>query len=173
MINIKDLIFGIAIFILSLFVGIYGISTLYGESPAYEDYCPANLINQSVCESEGGVWANNTQIVQDRDGNVKAISVGGGYCQYDYTSCQEEWDNAQEEYYRKVFFTALPLGIFMIFLGAYVFGLESVGAGLMFGGVGSIIYGTGMYWRFTDDLLKFLISLIGLIILIAFAYWFN
>jgi len=173
MVSIKNLIFGVAIFVLTMFVGIYGISTLYGESPIYDDYCPTNIINKSTCDNESGVWINNTQFVQDGEGNVKQVIVGEGYCQYDYTSCQKELENAQEKYYRKVFIAALPLGIVIIFLGAVVFGLESVGAGLMIGGVGLIVYGTGAYWRFTDDWLKFLLSLIGLIVLISGAYWFN
>ena len=171
-INLRNIIFGIAIFVLTIFVGIYGISTLYGEAPAYDKYCPNNLINQSLCESNGGVWVNNSQVVADVSG-PKTIPVGGGYCQYDYTPCQKSWDDAQEKYYKKVFLTALPLGILVIFLGAAVFGLESVGAGLMLGGVGIMIYGTGIYWRFTNDLMKFLISLVGLVVLIWFAYWFN
>src|SRR3989344_1987455 len=108
MINLKNLIFGVAIFILTIFVGVYGISTLYGESPSYDNYCPNNLINQSVCESEGGEWINNTQIVQDERGTLKPVPIGGGYCQYDYTPCQKSWDDAQEKYYKKVFITSLP-----------------------------------------------------------------
>ncbi len=173
MINVRNIIFAIAIFILTLFVGIYGISTLYGESPQYDDYCPINIFDETSCENEGGSWVNNTQAVSDSRGEIKQIPVSGGFCQYDYTVCQDELESAQEKYYRKVFFTALPLGIVIILVGALVLGLESVSAGLMLGGVGMILYGTGAYWRFTDDWLKFLLSLAGLIILIWAAYWFN
>ncbi|MEK6884845.1 MAG: hypothetical protein AABY22_34755 [Nanoarchaeota archaeon] len=174
MINIKNLLLGIAIFILTIFVGIYGISTLYGESPEYDDYCPSNIhINQSICESEGGVWINNSQIVSDVRGAVKTIPAEGGSCNYDYTPCQKEWEDAQEKYYKKVFLTALPIGIVIIIAGALIFGLEVVGAGLMAGGLGIIIYGTGQYWRFTDDWLKFILSFVGLIIVVWLAYYWN
>ena len=173
MVSIKNLIFGIAIFILAMFVGVYGISTLYGVSPMYDDYCPNNLINQTVCETNNGVWINNSQLVTDSNGGVRTVPVKGGYCQYDYTPCQKELEDAQKSYYKKVFLTSLPFGILVIILGATTFGLESVGAGLMAGGVGMMVYGTGAYWRFTDDWMKFLLSLIGLILIIAFAYWFN
>lgn len=173
MVNIKNIIFGLAIFILTMFVGIYGISTLYGEEPMYEDYCPVNLINQSMCESEGGDWLNNTQYVADTGGNLKPIVVEGGYCNYDYTSCQNELETAQKKYFKKVFLTSLPVGVILIFAGASLFALESVGAGLMIGGVGMLVYGTGQYWRFTDDWMKFVLSLVGLVLIIWFAYWFN
>src|SRR3989344_2564316 len=127
MINIKNIIFGITIFILTIAVAVYGISTLYGESPKYDDYSP----------------------------------------------CQKEFEAAEKVYYKKVFLTALPLGIIIIIAGALIFGLEFVGAGIMAGGVGIIIYGVINYWRFTDDWLKFILSLIGLIIVIWFAYYAN
>lgn len=171
--DLKGIVLGIAIFIMTIFVGVYGISTLYGESPAYEKYCPTNLINQSMCENEGGVWINNTQLVIDNRGATKAVAVEGGYCNYDFTSCQKEFDDAQRGYNKKVFITALPLGIGVIALGALVFGLEAVGAGLMAGGVGIMIYGAGSYWRYTDDWLKFLLSLAGLVVVIWMSYYFN
>jgi len=173
MINLKNIIFGIAIFILTMFVGIYGLSTIYGESPKSEDYCPYNLINQSICESEGGVWTNNTQVFSDSRGEVKAVPVGGDYCQYDYTPCQKEFEAAEKVYFKKIFLTALPLGVVIILGGALIPALESVSAGLMLGGTGMVVYGTGMYWRFTDDWMKFVLSLAGLVILIYAAYWFN
>ena len=173
MLNLKNIIFGIAIFILTIFVGIYGLSTLYGESPKYGDYCPENLYNQTTCENEGGVWIDNTQLVADTRGNVKPVPVEGGYCQYDYTPCQKNFEDAEEKYFRKIFLTALPLGIMIILAGALISGLESVSAGLMLGGVGMIVYGTGTYWRFTDDWVKFVLSLAGLVVLIWAAYWFN
>tara|TARA_Y100000034_G_C6749373_1_gene332976 strand:+ start:263 stop:556 length:294 start_codon:yes stop_codon:yes gene_type:complete len=84
-----------------------------------------------------------------------------------------EHESAQEKYSKNLFLIALPLGIVIIALGAFVFGLESVGAGLMGGGVGIILYGVGAFWRFADDWLKFILSLIGLVAVIGLAYWFN
>tara|TARA_Y100000294_G_C8508545_1_gene317738 strand:- start:113 stop:313 length:201 start_codon:yes stop_codon:yes gene_type:complete len=43
----------------------------------------------------------------------------------------------------------------------------------MGGGVGIILYGVGAFWRFADDWLKFILSLIGLIAVIILSYWFN
>ena len=173
MINIKNLVLGIAIFILTMFVGIYGISTLYEKAPEYNNYCPYDLNTAEKCVAEGGQWVNNTQVAIDNRGAPKTVPAEGGYCQYDYSVCQKEFDNAQEKYHRKVFFVAIPLGVVIIALGALVFGLETVGAGLMAGGVGIIIYGVGGYWQYTKDWLKFVISLAGLIAVIWLAYYAN
>jgi hypothetical protein len=176
MVDIKNIVLGIAIFLLTLFVGIYGLSTLHGDTPEYDDYCPSNIhINSTICESEGGVWINNTQLAYDSRGESKPIAIPaeGGSCQYDYTLCQKEWDDAQEKYYKKIFLTGLPLGIIVIALGALVFGLESVGGGLMAGGIAILIYAAGSYWRFADDVLKFILSLAGLVIVVWLTYYWN
>ncbi|MEK6895206.1 MAG: hypothetical protein AABX48_01675 [Nanoarchaeota archaeon] len=169
---IKNLVIGIAILILTVAVGVYGISTLYGKAPTYEKYCP-NLINQTVCESNGGDWIDNTQLVTDAQGSTKPVPIGGGYCQYDSTPCQKNYDDANRAYQRNVFFIALPLGVIIIALGAVIFGLESVGGGLMAGGVGIILYGIQGFWQYADDWLKFALSLVGLVVVIWLAYWFN
>ncbi len=167
--KIKNFVIGFAIFLLTLFVGIYGINTFYGKGPDYMDFCPTFIENESACVGAGGTWApyqTSAEIVN----SPKPI---GGYCQYDYTNCQKEFDAADEKYWRDVFFIALPLGIIVIGVGALVFGLESVGAGLMFGGVGIMVYGVGGFWRFAQDWLKFSLSLIGLLILIWLGYRLN
>jgi len=174
MINIKNIVLGMAIIVLTMFVTIYGINTFY-ERPEYKDFCgefkTAEIINdQDRCEEIGGQWADyNT-------GDVRREALNGellkGFCDRDYT-CRQNYDSAMEKYSKNIFLIALPLGILIIFLGAYLFSLEAVGAGLMGGGVGTLIYGSGGYWRYADDRLKFVLSLVGLVALIFFAYKFN
>jgi hypothetical protein len=166
--NIKNLIFGIAIFILTLSVGIYGINTLYGSSPKYEKYCP-NIMNEKECIDFGGTW-NGYNL--DNTTLATYPEKFGGYCDI-YTNCQVNYDNSRRDYTRMVFFIAIPLGIIVIIAGAIIFGLPSVGAGLMAGGIGIILFGVGGFWEFADDWLKFVLSLIGLIIVIFFSYYLN
>ena len=172
MISIKNLSFGIAIFLLTLFIGIYGINTFYSKGPDYNDFCPMYLGNQTACVSAGGSWVNGTSIGSGRPIETgKPVPVEGSYCDYDYTACQRNFEVAEEKYWKTTFIIALPLGIIIIAVGALVFGLEFVGAGLMFGGVGIIIYGVGGFWRFAQDWLKFSLSAVGLVVLIYLAYW--
>lgn len=166
--SLKNVVMGIAIIILTISVAVYGINTFY-NSPEYRDFCgefkTAEIINNSEsCEAIEGQW----------NPNIGPRPVGGteGYCDRDFT-CREEYEDAREKYSRTLFLITLPLGIAIIALGALVFGLEAVGAGLMGGGVGIILWGVGGFWRFADDWLKFLLSLIGLVILIWLAYYFN
>jgi hypothetical protein len=169
MAKVKDIVFGAVIFLLTLFVGIYGINTFYGKSSNYDDYCPMYLGNETSCIEKGGNWVptNGESIAP------KPVEVRAGYCDYDYTSCQQNFEKGQEKYWRGTFLIALPIGIIIILIGALIFGLEFVGAGLMLGGLGILIYGVGGFWRFAQDWLKFSLSLVGLVILIYFAYWYN
>jgi hypothetical protein len=166
----RNLVLGIAIFILTIFVGIYGINTFYGKAPQYNDYCP-NLQPQNPvdCAAANGTWSNYTN-----EPGVPAAKYAGpsGSCDI-YTYCQKQLENAEKPYYKGIFMIAIPLGIIIIALGLLIFHLEAVGLGLMAGGVGIIIYGAGSYWRFADDMVKFVLSLLGLVMVILLAYYFN
>lgn len=168
----KNFVIGIAILILTMFVVVYGINTFY-EKPSYEDFCgefkTQEIINtEEICSEIGGKWTayEGVKPIEEKELTVE------GYCDRDYT-CRQEYEDALEKHARYVFFVSIPLAILIIALGAFVFSLNSVGIGLMFGGVGTLIYGAGGYWRYSENLLKFIISLIGLIVLIFLAYWFN
>jgi len=167
--SLKNVVIGIAIIILTIFVAVYGINTFY-SSPEYEDFCdeikPVKIINDSEkCMEIGGKW-NVYESLRPAEVDTK------GYCDVDF-NCREEYDLAREVYSRNLFLITLPLGIIIIVLGTLMFKLEAVGAGLMGGGVGIVLWGVGGFWNFADDWLKFLLSLVGLLILIWLAYYFN
>ena len=169
--KIKDVILAIAIIVLTIFVTYYGINIFFPSSD-YNNFCDNNkyygILNTSQqCESVNGKWNPNyypetTPVKNNID----------GYCDI-YYQCNLEFQDAMKMRSRNVFFIALPLGIIIIALGAFFFGLEAVGAGLMGGGVGTLIYGSGAFWPYTENWIRFFISLLGLIVLIWFAYFFN
>jgi hypothetical protein len=169
--KIKDVLFAIAILVLTIFVSYYGINMFY-PSPNYDNYCgkysaPAQKIieTQTECENLSGNWIPQ---------HIECIKAPcpQGYCDF-YSQCSKDFDSAQKERSRNVFFIALPLGILIVVLGAWFFGLEAVGSGLMGGGIGTLIYGSGAYWPYTENWVRFLLSLVGLIALIWFAYFLS
>ncbi|MBI2044904.1 hypothetical protein HYT23_02510 [Candidatus Pacearchaeota archaeon] len=166
--NLKNVILGIAIIVLTIFVTFYGINTLFPK-PDYNAYCTADryniyVNNSAECAAADGRWNPSY------GGPVKATSEG--YCDLTW-KCNQEYNDADRARSKKVFFVALPLGILIIALGAFIFGLEAVGAGLMGGGVGTLIYGSGAYWPYSQNWIRFLISLIGLALLIWLSYFWN
>ena len=169
---IKNIVIGIAIIILTISVVVYGVNLLF-DRPEYSDFCErfktAQVIEtQEQCEAIGGQW--NADIIPRPV--VEGERTIEGYCNRDFT-CNQEYDDARESYARNAFLVALPLGIIIILLGALVFHLDAVGAGLMGGGVGTILFGVGGYWRFTGNALRFLFSLAGLVIVIWATYKYN
>ncbi len=167
--NIKNIVFGIAIFILTISVGIYGISTILGKGPQYDKVCPPRQIHtEEQCISEGGIWNNYSYM----DSPKPVLDAPQGYCDT-YTICQPKYEELNRQHSRNVFFFALPIGIIVIILGALLFGLDAVGGGLMAGGVGLLLYGIGSVWSYADDLIKFILSLIGLFVVIGVSYYAN
>lgn len=167
--NLRGIVIGVAIFILTTFVAIYGISVVFPQ-PQYEDYCnpikTAEVIdNAQRCIDVGGLWTPYDSSVPRQDRYT-------GYCDRDYT-CRMEYQNASEENSKKRFIASIPIGIAIIVFGNGVFALETVGVGLMAGGAGTFVWGAGSYWGYANDLWRFIISLFGLIVLIWFAYWFE
>ena len=166
--TLKNFVLGIAIFLLTMFVAMYGIKTVYTE-PKYEDFCKNTLSqidNRTLCINEGGKWVGYS----DYDSKISVQTIGR--CEAPII-CNDEFEKENEKHSKNVFISAVPLAILLIALGAFVFRLNPVGVGIMFGGIGTLIYGAGGYWRYADNFLKFIISLIGLIVLIFLAYWFN
>tara|TARA_Y100000310_G_C20594458_1_gene769761 strand:- start:3 stop:560 length:558 start_codon:yes stop_codon:yes gene_type:complete len=168
--ELKNIVMGLAIIILTTFVVIYGIQTFY-ERPEYEDFCGDRdskiarpiIETQGLCEAEGGVWnPYNEPFLEERT----------GYCDF-YSECNAEYEAAREPYAKNLFIIAIILGIILLAVGGALFELEAVGAGIMGGGIVTLIYGAGNYWEYAGDLFRFALSLIGLILAIYLAYWLN
>jgi hypothetical protein len=171
MINVKNLVFGIAIFVLTICVGVYGISTILGNAPQYEKICPPKQIfTEEQCINEGGIWNNYSNIPESKI--PPTATPVQGYCDT-YSVCQPQYDELNRIHSRNIFFFALPIGIIIIILGALLFGLDAVGGGLMAGGVGLLLYGIGSVWQYANDLIKFILSLIGLFVVISVSYYAN
>lgn len=167
--NLREFVIGFAVFILTLFVAIYGVNTFIYE-PNYNDFCSYPLggyeiDNEASCLEAQGVWVSI---------EIQCIKApcSQGYCDLEF-NCRGDYEKSLENYNMSLFLITVPLGILIILAGVYLFNLESVGVGIMAGGVGTILRGALSYWRYSEDWLRFLISFIGLVILIYFSYKFQ
>jgi len=174
MFSIKNLLIGIAIVILTAFVVIYGILTFYPE-PKYEDFCGRNLWNvenEAECIEAGGVWLKEGQTeFIDEEGEKRPV-IKETQCQPP-SGCETRYDDVREPYSRNFFIIATIIGVILVILGAILFDLDAIGAGIMGGGIITLIYGSGQYWRYSGNAFRFIISIIGLIAVIFLGYWFN
>ena len=176
----KNFILGLAIIIITIAVINYGINTFYPQ-PEYEDFCDEfdkRIIDieeweicTDLCDEEyindDTAWDKCINICdkEDRERELKSSKI--------LDDCYKNYETARESYSKNIFLITFPLGIIIIILGTLLFNLEAVGAGLMGGGLGTIIYGITGYWRYSENWLKFLFSLIALAILIWLTYYFN
>jgi len=164
--KVKENILAIAIaVILVLFIG-YGTSTLY-EAPDRSDYCKEeykDIQTKEECEQEEGKWTYyQEEAPRPLEGNRT------GWCNQFY-ECEKEYDGVRDMYERNVFIISLIIGIIAIILGGVVLASESVGAGVLGGGVLIVIYGTIRYWGDMSKYLRIIILGIVLFVLIWIGY---
>jgi len=180
--NLKERILAIAIAILFVIFVYYGIQTFYHE-PDYSDYCNSTLYskpyyadnarpyNYTLCQSiekanqPVEMQCNNAQgmMQYETDGNGCQVATTCDYCNRDY-------NQHTEKYNRVVFIISGIIGILAIVIGAIILSLESVGSGIMGGGVLTLIYGTLRYWGNLADVGRFIVIGLALAILIWLGY---
>ena len=82
---------------------------------------------------------------------------------------QKQYEDARQFFQRNLFFTAVPIGIVTIIIGS-MSAIPGVGAGLMFGGIFTLVDGYCWYWTKLQDWMIFLSLLVAFIILIFIGY---
>src|SRR3989338_1515409 len=189
----KHIILAVAIAIVFAFFVGFGISAFY-PVPKYEDYCGQKefkeVTTKESCEAANGKW-NSAEIVRGAPAKVdqnqllctklsekvNAVTLNcqsqeqlenQGYCDL-YYYCSQEFSKVNEKYNRNVFIIATGIGIIALIVGVAL-NLASVSAGLMGGGILSILYGTIRYWSDLPDYGRFIILGITLAILIWLGY---
>ena len=143
MVNIKQILLGIIIGVVLLMFLVFGAKLIY-ETPQYDKYC------------------NYTQIYEKNDTSLQTQLS---------QQCSQNYDTASKNYSQKMFVLSLIIGV-LIITGSVIF-IENhpVSGGFMFGSLMFLIYGTGGYWRYMNDWLRFIILGIALGILVYVSYW--
>lgn len=189
--KIKETILGISIAVIFVFFVVFGIKAFYKE-PKYENFCklgaqidfvsgkigyyaepyPVRMKEpeQSVCAKSNLEYDKFRKECAGKNMDV-AYEYDDKGCQVakECTSCNVEFNQARNIYFRNVFIISGIVGIIVIVIGA-VLNLTSVSAGLFGGGVLTIIYGTMNYWSELADWARFIILGITLAVLIYLGY---
>jgi putative Mn2+ efflux pump MntP len=82
---------------------------------------------------------------------------------------QLAYNAAAKDFARVLVAVSTPLGAAAILVGAYL-ALESIGTGLIFGGIFTVVWGYWGYWQYLDDWIRFVSLLAGFAILIFVGY---
>ena len=179
MIQLKNLILGIAIALLFAFTVGYGINAFY-PSPQYDDFCKSAEFSRPVKIDVGAVYRNCTdtyylydQCYQQNLFPIPSYNENGCVVSIECSTCQKDYDASQASYSRKVFIIAGIAGIIAIITGALIPFAVPISSGLMGGGLLSILYGNIVQWRNFDNVMRFIILFAWLVIVLGLAYWIN
>jgi hypothetical protein len=171
-IEIKNLLLGIVIAIVFFMFCVFGIKLIYG-GPFYEDFC-----NNSYYEKIPDNCTASIELENKR--NECYINEGIPRYEYDEKGCEKDlvcdfcnkdFENANKNYTKNLFLISLILGLIIIAVSVLLIKISMISGGLMTGSILFMIYGTGGYWNFMDDLLRFVILGVVLGILIWLAYY--
>jgi hypothetical protein len=154
--KIKEILLGIAISIIFLMFCVFGTKLIY-DTPKYEDYCNYSQITPTAYDKMN---LNNSELQAQAQAQ-----------QDTYTECSKLYETANKDYSKNMFIISLIFGIIVIIICTIFIEVNSISGGLMLGSLMFIIYGTGRYWSYMDDLTRFIILGIALCVLIYVAYW--
>jgi hypothetical protein len=82
---------------------------------------------------------------------------------------EEVRESAQKQFEKHLYMVAVPLGLAAILIGAFS-RVQSIGSGLMIGGIFSITDGYINYWSYLEDWMRFLSLLAAFAILLIVGY---
>lgn len=145
-------------------------STLSCGNITTEQLC-RRLYEQSACDQVSQQQRAEEQRCYNQKGQpTYNVNEKGCNVYRDCNFCNKDFQDSLEKYNRVIFIAAGIIGIATLIVGAASLALESVGAGLMGGGVITILYGTIRYWGNLPDVGRFVVLGIALVILIWLGY---
>ena len=167
--NIKKglLIIAIAL-ILAFFVG-YGIE-VFDPTPDYShfDLKFQTIYTEEECQAQGGAWIRDNVYnapVPAREETLRPEPSASGLCQAPYEKIKLE----RSQHDKIVFIVAVIAGVIAVVVGLLL-NKDTISTGIVSGGVLLLLYGTIRYWRYANNILKFILLGITLAILIWIAY---
>ena len=173
--------------VLALFVG-YGINSFY-HPPRYENFCnetqyypepvklyqgTGQLLVAENCTTICKQMYPPKELQQSCTSSVGYIKENhddlGCITSFRCETCQVEFDKVDEHYNRNVFIITSIVGLLALIVGGVLLSVEGVSAGIMGGGILTIIYGTIRFWTNLPDYGRFTILGIVLAVLIWVGY---
>ncbi len=83
---------------------------------------------------------------------------------------QTAFDSAQKRHDRSLFFVGYPVGMIAFLVGG-IFALGADSIGLMYGGILTLVGGSGCYWANMDRWLRFETIILALVVFLLYGFW--
>ncbi|MBU2496896.1 MAG: hypothetical protein KJ767_02460 [Nanoarchaeota archaeon] len=182
MASAKNIILIIAIIIIFTLFSVYGIQLFYKE-PMYEDYCkesyypkttPVRMTEQYTCPATPELDAMIDNCYGSGNAMVNyTYDEYGCLVDFDCSTCNKDYNDAREKWAKNYFIVAVIVGLIAIAVGALLFSLDVVGAGLMGGGALLILVSSMRAWTALGDVVRFVLLGVALVVLIYIAIRLN
>jgi hypothetical protein len=172
--KIKEVLLGIVIAIIFLMFCVFGTKLIY-DNPEYKDYCNNSYTSPLKI-------ASNYNTSMELENKANECYKQGGIPKYEYDEegcgidlecdfCSKNFEEANKDYTKNLFLISLIFGMIVIVISVLFIKISMISGGLMGGSIFFMIYGTGGYWSYMDDFLRFGILGIVLGVLIWLAYF--
>lgn len=176
--NFKNFILGFGIFIVFALVLWQGFEA-FSPSPQWGDYCDEGIrgavpriLGQS-CEFSEELRFKQDSCSQTKGYFILEYDSNGCAVDGECSTCQIDYNDAQEKHSQTVFFVSLAVGLIALVVGFFFLSLEPVGSALMASGVWSFFWGTAINFRNFSNITRFLLLLAVLIVLVLFTWKIN
>jgi len=80
-----------------------------------------------------------------------------------------EYRSKRSKFERHLFFVAVPVGLAAVVIGSFL-SVQAIGAGLIFGGIFTLIDGYCWYWSELQDWMRFVSLLVAFVVLVVMGY---
>jgi len=164
MANVMNTVFGIGIAILIFIVALLGIDVFYPR-PDVADFNCSDLRAEKVAPC-----AKNLTLAEcESYMNTEIMSMDNS----EYEECWDRYDGARDKYDNYFFLITTVLGFIAIISSMFLFDMVNIAAGTAFSGLALIVFGFMVGWQSTNEVIKFIISLIVTSVVVTFAVIVN
>lgn len=136
----------------------FGRQAFYPE-PKWDNFCKEpemTYTTQESCEKNGGKWMQ-TEIVKEQMAKPAVDPYAPkSYCDGQY-NCRKQYENASQEYNKKIFIVYLIGGLIMTIGGLAVTASSTISLGILYGGIILLFTGVTRFWPAMSDMNRFII----------------
>ncbi|MBR9681727.1 MAG: hypothetical protein GOV00_02925 [Candidatus Altiarchaeota archaeon] len=157
-------VFGIGIAILIFIVAMLGINVFY-PVPDIDDFNCSEFRVEKLAPCADNLTVGECNALTSQ----RTLALDNT----EYQECWDRFDDARDTYSTNFFLISNILGFIAIIVSMFLFSMTNIAAGTAFSGLALIVFGFMVGWQHTDDVVKFIISLIITAVVIKFAVIVN
>jgi len=142
----------------------------FSEEPNHQDYCSGVTREIQVEACPTTEYDQKTDYMCWCNPKIEGQKEICTMTSPEWQQCYSQYQEAVDKYNFTIFIVLMAVGVICLIAGAMKFGPESIGGGIMFGGIITLIHGIIRYWSEMNDIMRFIAVGIALGIVIWIGY---